>query len=113
MFFRLGLLRYNNNDYSGAVSAFQQAVILDPQYMNARYLLAQAYQKVGRTDDAKTQFIILSKLLPNNQDVKNALDSLSGTTVAPVPSTDNKSAVTTPNTKVNNKTTKPPLSGQH
>ncbi|MEK7585838.1 MAG: tetratricopeptide repeat protein [Patescibacteria group bacterium] len=107
VFFRLGLLRYNNSDYTGAISAFEQAVILDSKYLNARFLLGQSYQKVGRTDDAKTQFTILSKVLPDNQDVKDALNSLSSGKVI-TPETNSKT--TTPNT--NTKATKPPLSGQ-
>ncbi len=86
VFFRLGLLRYNNSDYTGAVSAFEQAVILDTNYLNARYFLGQAYQKVGRSSDALIQYKILSKVLPDNQDVKNAIDSVSGTST-PAPET--------------------------
>ena len=73
VFFRLGLLRYNNSDYKGAVSAFEQAVILDPSYLNARYLLALSYQKVGRGDEALTQFKILSNVLPENEVLKKAI----------------------------------------
>ncbi|HAE36712.1 MAG: hypothetical protein UR85_C0013G0009 [Candidatus Nomurabacteria bacterium GW2011_GWF2_35_66] len=77
IFFRLGLLRYNNSEYSAAVSSFEQAVMLDPSYLNARYFLGQAYQKVNRTGEALIQFKILSEVLPDNQDVKKAIDSLS------------------------------------
>lgn len=98
VYFRLGLLRYNNSDYTGAVSAFEKAVILNTRYLNARYFLGQAYKKVGRTTDARTQFEILGKLLPDNQDVKDALSSLSQTS-APAPV----------DTKNPTKETKPPL----
>ncbi|MFA6999926.1 MAG: tetratricopeptide repeat protein [Candidatus Paceibacterota bacterium] len=86
IFFRLGLLRYNNSDYAGAVSAFEQAVLLDNGYLNARYFLGLSYQKVGRNGDALIQFKILDKVLPDNQDVKKAIDSLSNVsaTVAPL-----------------------------
>lgn len=77
IFFRLGLLRYNNSDYTNAVSAFEQAVMIDNAYLNARYFLGQAYQKVGRTGEALIQYNILSKVLPGNEDVKKAIDSLS------------------------------------
>jgi tetratricopeptide (TPR) repeat protein len=86
VFFRLGLLRYSNADYAGAISAFEAAVILDNTYLNARYYLGQAYQKAGRISDARTQYEILQKLIPDNQDVKDALNSLSGGNVtAPIP----------------------------
>ena len=76
VFFRLGLLRYNHTDYQGAVSAFEKAVILDNTYLNARYFLGQSYKKVGRTSDALVQWNILSKILPDNQDVKKAISSI-------------------------------------
>lgn len=76
VFFRLGLLRYNNADYSGAISAFEKAIILDNTYVNARYFLGQSYKKVGRTEDALTQFKILDKMIPDNQEIKNAVSSV-------------------------------------
>lgn len=78
IFFRLGLLRYNSADYGNAIGAFEQAVILNPNYLDARYLLGQSYQKVGRNGDALVQFNILNKIIPNNQGLKDAIDSLSG-----------------------------------
>ena len=85
IFFRLGLLRYNNNDYTNAIGAFEQAVLINNNYLDARYLLGLAYQKAGRNADALIQFKILGKVLPGNQDIKKAIDSISnGTTeVAP------------------------------
>lgn len=77
IFFRLGLLRYNNSQYSDSVSAFERAVTLDNSYLNARYFLGLAYQKVNRTGEALIQFKILAKVLPDNEDVKKAIDSLS------------------------------------
>lgn len=76
VFFRLGLLRYNNNDYSGAISAFEQAVIKDTTYLNARYFLGLSYKKAGRSSDALVQFNILNKVIPDNEDVKNAISSI-------------------------------------
>jgi tetratricopeptide (TPR) repeat protein len=99
VFFRLGLLRYNNNDYTGAISAFEKAVILDNSYLNARYFLGQAYKKVGRTDEALVQFNILNKVIPDNQDVKTAISTIN----APTPTTPD-----TTKTKADSKT-KPPL----
>ena len=107
VFFRLGLLRYNNSDYSGSVSAFEKAVILDNTYLNARYFLAQSYGKVGRTSDAMAQYKILDQLLPNNQTIKDAMNSLSTPTLPAViqtPDTINKTTTKTPTKKI-----KPPL----
>lgn len=77
VFFRLGLLRYNNSDYKGAVSSFERAVLLDNSYLNARYFLGQAYKKVGRKTDALTQFNLLASVLPEDQNVKDAISSVS------------------------------------
>jgi cytochrome c-type biogenesis protein CcmH/NrfG len=88
IFFRLGLLRYNNSDYTGAVSAFEKAVILDNRYLNARFFLAQSYKKAGRSSDSLVQFKILAKLLPDNQDIKDAIAGFDGgTAAAPAAST--------------------------
>jgi tetratricopeptide (TPR) repeat protein len=106
VFFRLGMLRYNNGDYNDAISAFEQAVILNVNYLRARYYLGQAYQKVGRTNDALIQYKILSKVLPDNEDIKKAMSSLSAQT--PTTSVTPDENVTTPATKPQSKpTTKP------
>jgi tetratricopeptide (TPR) repeat protein len=96
VFFELGLLRYNNNEYSGAVSSFEKAVILNNSYLNARYFLGLSYNKVGRKDDALMQFNILSKIAPDNQEIKDAINSIN----AP------KSEL---NTKIENSKISPPL----
>lgn len=77
IFFRLGMLRYTNDNYVGAVSAFEKAVILDPTYLNARYFLGQSYQKNGDNDKALIQYQILSKILPDSQEIKDAIKSIS------------------------------------
>lgn len=76
VFFRLGLLRYNSGDYKGAVGSFEKAVILDNSYLNARYFLGQSYKKVGRTEEALTQFNMLQKVLPDNQDIKDSISAV-------------------------------------
>ncbi|MBK5215191.1 MAG: tetratricopeptide repeat protein [Candidatus Pacebacteria bacterium] len=87
IFFRLGLLRYNNSDYKGAVSAFEKAVILNNSYLNARYFLGQSYKKVGRTSDALIQFNILNKIAPDNQEIKDAIRSINAPELEPEPET--------------------------
>jgi cytochrome c-type biogenesis protein CcmH/NrfG len=104
VFFRLGLLRYNNNDYNGSISAFEKAVILDNSYLNARFFLGQAYKKVGRTNDALTQFNILNTLVPDNQEIKTAISSINQ------PSQDNKTTEKdTAKNKKQDVKVKPPL----
>ena len=77
VFFRIGLLQYNDSNYSDAVSSFERAVMLDNTYFNARYFLAQSYQKVGRTSEATDQYNILNQLSPNNQTIKDAMNQAS------------------------------------
>jgi tetratricopeptide (TPR) repeat protein len=103
IFFRLGLLRYNNSDYTGAVSAFEKAITLNPNYLDARYFLGQAYQKVGRNDDALQQYQILTKAVPDSEEVKKAIDSINNATPTITPTTtsptDKKSTSTSKSTK--------------
>lgn len=94
IFFRLGLLRYNNSEYANAVGSFEQAVYLDPNYLNARYFLGLSYQKVNRASDALAQFNILKQVLPDNQDVKNAIDSLSRVSAPVTPEVTNNTTDT-------------------
>jgi cytochrome c-type biogenesis protein CcmH/NrfG len=101
VFFRLGLLRYNSADYKGAVGAFEQAVIKDNTYLNARYYLGLSYKKVGRSEDALVQFNILNQLVPDNQEVKSAINSVKN----PSQATENEEKSTTSETSK----TKPPL----
>ncbi len=107
IFFRLGLLRFNDAQYAAAVGSFEQAVIIDTNYLNARYYLGQAYQKVGRTGEALIQYKILKQVLPDNEDVKKAIDSLSSfpeTAVTPTTTTNTTGATATTTTKTPSKT---------
>jgi len=100
VFFRLGLLRYNSNDYKGAVGSFEKAVILDNSYLNARYFLGQSYKKVGRTDEALVQFNILQQVLPDNQDVKDAISSIHSPVADTTTATTDTTTTTTDSQKI-------------
>lgn len=76
VFFRLGLLRYNNSDYTGAISAFEKAVTLNNNYLNARFFLGQSYKKVGRSSDALVQFNLLQQIDPDNKEIRDAINSV-------------------------------------
>lgn len=76
VFFRLGLLRYNNSDYIGAISAFEKAVTLNNNYLNARFFLGQSYKKVGRSSDALVQFNLLQQIDPDNKEIRDAINSV-------------------------------------
>ncbi|MDD4989195.1 MAG: tetratricopeptide repeat protein [Candidatus Pacebacteria bacterium] len=76
IFFQLGVLYYNAKKYDSAVSVLERAVIIDPAYANARYFLGLSYDKLGRTNDAITQFTEVQRTNPDNQDVATILKNL-------------------------------------
>lgn len=76
LFFQLGLLRYNDDNFVGAAQAFERALTLQPSYANARYFLGLSYYEQNRNDDAITQFEILQNNYPNNQEVNLILTNL-------------------------------------
>ena len=76
VFFQLGLLRYNKQDFPGAIAALEAAVKLNDVYANARYFLGLAYFKVGRPADATAQFTKIAELNPDNAEVKTILANL-------------------------------------
>ncbi len=78
VFFQLGLLRYQNNDFSGAASAFKNAVVLNNEYDNARYFYGLALDRSKQKPEAIVQFEILNKRYPDNEQVKFILKNLNG-----------------------------------
>ncbi len=76
IFFKLGFLKYTDDDYSGAIIALERAVALNPVYANAKYFLGLSYDKVGRYDEAIAQFKDIEYLNPTNSEVKNILVNL-------------------------------------
>lgn len=78
IFFQLGLLKYKDGDYRGAVAAFGRAVDLNPYYANAKYYLGLSYSKVGERAKAIEQLEGVAALNPDNQAVKDALARVRG-----------------------------------
>ena len=74
--FQLGLLKYNNRDYRGAVSALERAVVLNTVYANARYFLGLSLSNLGRTKEAIDQFEEVVKTNPDSAEVKLILANL-------------------------------------
>jgi tetratricopeptide (TPR) repeat protein len=79
IYFQTGRLHFNLDQIDEAIRMFEQAVIITPQYANARYALALSYEVNGRTEDALIQYQILGQMLPNNQDIQAKIQQLSGT----------------------------------
>ncbi|HEC30524.1 MAG TPA: tetratricopeptide repeat protein, partial [Candidatus Yonathbacteria bacterium] len=72
--FQLGFLRYKNEDYRGAISAFEGALRFNPFYGNAKYFLGLSYEEVGRSKDAIAQFEDIVNILdPSAEEPKTIL----------------------------------------
>ncbi len=76
LFMQLGLLYYNDKDYTNAITALERAITIDSQYANARYFLGLSYSKVDRNSDAIVQFEELSKTNPDSKEVAFILNNL-------------------------------------
>ncbi|KKU76277.1 MAG: hypothetical protein UY03_C0040G0005 [Parcubacteria group bacterium GW2011_GWA2_47_64] len=76
IFFQLGLLQYQNNNFSAARSAFERTVGLNSDYANARYFLGLIYDRQGLKEKAIEQFELIQKTNPDNGEVKKILSNL-------------------------------------
>jgi tetratricopeptide (TPR) repeat protein len=74
--FQLGLLYYRNNQKDNAFQAWQQAVVLFPNYSNARWYLSLAYEEKGDLASALNQVEEIAKLNPDNEQVQQRLTQL-------------------------------------
>ncbi len=75
-YFQLGVLELSKQDTERGAIALQAAIQLDPQYANARYYLAFAYAKLGKTGEAKAQLEKVLETNPGNTDVSTLIDRL-------------------------------------
>jgi Tfp pilus assembly protein PilF len=64
-FNRLGIIYYNRGEYRKAVDYLLSAVQLDAEYVEAYYFLAQAYEKLGLTEEAAVSYGQVVVLVPN------------------------------------------------
>lgn len=74
--FQIGLLKYMNKNYSGAVDALKAATDIQPNYSNAKYFLGLSYSKIGQTANAIKEFEDISALNPDSEEVKTILKNL-------------------------------------
>jgi tetratricopeptide (TPR) repeat protein len=74
--FQLGLLYYRNNQKDNAFNAWQQAVVLFPNYSNARWYLSLVYEERGDLASALNQVQEIAKLNPDNEQVQQRLAQL-------------------------------------
>lgn len=74
--FQLGLLYYNDNQFSKAKAEFENAVSWNENYSNARYFLGLVYDREGQKEKAKEQFEKIAELNPDNADIQKILKNL-------------------------------------
>ncbi len=74
--FQLGFLKFTNKDYEGSLSPLERAIVVNPQYSNARYFLGLSYAKLKRNSDALNQFKEIEKYNPDNSEVKGIIKNL-------------------------------------
>lgn len=76
IWFQLGLLQYNNKDYSAAAKAMESALAIQADYANVQYFLGLSYVRLNRMGDAVAQFERLAATNPDNQEVAFILTNL-------------------------------------
>ena len=76
IYFQTGRLYFNLERIKEAVPMFEQAVIITPQYANARYALALSYEVDNRIEDALIQYQILGQMMPDDQNIQTKIQQL-------------------------------------
>ncbi|KKW19853.1 MAG: Peptidase S1 and S6 chymotrypsin/Hap [Parcubacteria group bacterium GW2011_GWA2_51_10] len=74
--YNLGSIAYASGDYANAEVALQQALVRQPQYANALYMLGLTFYREGKTDAALQVFIELDRLNPNQPLVQEILQNI-------------------------------------
>ena len=77
LFFQLGLLYYDTEDWQNAVGAFERALgLTGGSFANAQYFLGLSHAELGNRSDAIEQFEVLVEANPDNQEVATVLSNL-------------------------------------
>jgi tetratricopeptide (TPR) repeat protein len=70
------MLYFQDKNFSESSKAFNQAIILEPIYYNARYFLGLSLYEIGEEDGAKEQFEFIAQDHPDNREIKLILENL-------------------------------------
>lgn len=74
--FQLGVLYYKAERYREAGAEFIRAVVLDPDFANARYFLGLLYDQAGDKESALDQFERIASLNPDNEHIQQIIANL-------------------------------------
>ncbi|MEK7536051.1 MAG: tetratricopeptide repeat protein [Patescibacteria group bacterium] len=74
--FQLGYLEYKEGNYTQARLYLEQAIIINPDYANAKYFLALTYYELGDPNQAGVLFENILSTNPNNKDIMDAIANL-------------------------------------
>ncbi len=77
-YFQLGLLLLATADLEGAKQSFQNAITLDPNYANARYLLALVYLDLNQADLALAELKIIEQTNQDNESLRSLITQIEG-----------------------------------
>jgi tetratricopeptide (TPR) repeat protein len=75
-YYQLGVLYSAKKDSRTAIDAFSRAIVLNPQYANARYLRALELVVVGEKDAALAELRIVKELNPDNSIVDDLIGKI-------------------------------------
>jgi len=73
--YQLGTLYLSTGDYTAAITVFEQTLVLDSEFANARYFLALLLAESGNFDEALVQMLEVERTNPDNTFVKEALEA--------------------------------------
>ena len=73
---QLGVLYYNTGDLDTAEKEFERALVLNPDYSNAKYLLGLVYSRSGDTVKALEKFEEVAELNPENEEIQQIITNL-------------------------------------
>jgi tetratricopeptide (TPR) repeat protein len=76
IFFQLGLLKYNQGDFAGAIVALERATTMTPDYANAKFFLGLSYEATKEHEKAIKQFEDLIASNPDSKEVAEILANL-------------------------------------
>jgi tetratricopeptide (TPR) repeat protein len=83
-YYQLGVLLAAKQDYDGAIDAYGTAIVQDPNFANARYMLAMTYLDAKKLDEAIAQLQIVLQTNQDNQQLQALITQLETTGIPEV-----------------------------